>query len=325
VYGSGSFTERSIKIHRHERLTVRGSSERVSVVLPGHVAVVFNPAARGGEDSFFRVRVQRVLDAREVHVSWFETTPDDIGSGVASKALGEGAELMMVAGGDGTVMGCISALAGTDVPLAILPGGTGNLLALNFDIPRDAAAAVDVALRGRRIKLDVCALDELRFSVMGGMGFDAAMLRDTDPKLKARLGALAYVLGAVKNLRLTPAHLRLRLDGDREERAYAPCVLIGNLGRIQGGLSVLPRADAHDGLLDVAVIEATSLPDWVALVSKLVRGTQEGDRRFRSYRARTVEIWCDRELPLELDGEVLEPVSHICVEVLPGALTLCVP
>jgi YegS/Rv2252/BmrU family lipid kinase len=289
------------------------------------VAVIFNPAARGRDNPGQGRRVRDALEAAGLEVTWLETSSDDPGTGLAKRALEEGADLICVSGGDGTVMACVTAVAGTDVPLAVLPAGTGNLLALNFGLPPGVEDSIGVAISGDRVRLDVCGLANRRFVVMGGIGFDAAMLRDTPLALKARAGAVAYLVGAARNLRLPPARLRLLLDGKREETSRAPCVLIGNVGKLQGGLEVLPRADPRDGLLDVGVIEAASIGDWIGLTAKLLRGVHEGDPRFRSFQAKAVEIWCDRPLPLELDGEVLEPVDHLRVEALPAALTLCVP
>src|SRR5207249_439378 len=131
------------------------------------------------------------LAATGLEVLWLETTRQDPGRGLARKAVADGADLVMVAGGDGTVMACVTALAGTDVPLAVLPGGTGNLLANNFEIPRELDGALEVALRGDRRRLDVGAVGDDRFVIMCGIGFDAAMLRDADSELKARIGAVA--------------------------------------------------------------------------------------------------------------------------------------
>ncbi|HEV2921785.1 MAG TPA: diacylglycerol kinase family protein, partial [Actinomycetota bacterium] len=165
------------------------------------VAVVFNPATGGGDSAGRERDTRQALDGAGLEVLWLETTPEDPGQGLTAKAVAEGVELVMAQGGDGTVMACVTGLAGTDVPLAVLPGGTGNLLATNFDIPAELEGAVEVALDGDRVRLDVAALDDDRFVVMGGVGFDAAMLRDADPRLKEHLGAVAYVLSGFKHLR----------------------------------------------------------------------------------------------------------------------------
>jgi YegS/Rv2252/BmrU family lipid kinase len=259
-------------------------------------------------------------------VLWLETTPEDPGQGLTAKAVAEGVDLVMAQGGDGTVMACVTGLAGTDVPLAVLPGGTGNLLATNFDIPADLEAAVDVALHGDRVRLDVAATDDDRFVVMGGIGFDAAMLRDADPKLKEHLGAVAYVLSGFKHLRRRATRFRLRLDDRPPLERTGQGVLVGNLGRLQGGLPVMPDARADDGLLDVAVLQTRTVADWLALAVRMLLRRRRKDPQLETFQARRVEVHCDRPQPVERDGDALDtPRDHLVIEVVPRALTLCVP
>jgi YegS/Rv2252/BmrU family lipid kinase len=289
------------------------------------VAVVFNPATGGGDTSGRKRDTQQALEGAGVDVLWLETTPEDPGQGLTAKAVAEGVDLVMAQGGDGTVMACVTGLAGTDVPLAVLPGGTGNLLATNFDIPADLEGSVEVALHGDRVRLDVAAMDDDRFVVMGGIGFDAAMLRDADPKLKEHVGAVAYVVSGFRHLRRRATRFRLRLDDRRIDRT-GQGVLIGNLGRLQGGLPVMPDARPDDGLLDVAVLQTRTVADWLALAVRVLLRRRRKDPQLEAFQARRVEIDCDRPQPVERDGDPLDtPRDHLVIEVVPGALTLCVP
>jgi YegS/Rv2252/BmrU family lipid kinase len=290
------------------------------------VAVVFNPATGGGDTSGRKRDTQQALEAAGLGVLWLETTPEDPGQGLTAKAVAEGVDLVMAQGGDGTVMACVTGLAGTDVPLAVLPAGTGNLLATNFDIPADLEAAVDVAFHGDRVRLDVAATDDDRFVVMGGIGFDAAMLRDANPKLKEHLGAVAYVLSGFKHLRRRATRFRLRLDDRPPLERTGQGVLVGNLGRLQGGLPVMPDARADDGLLDVAVLQTRTVADWLALAVRVLLRRRRKDPQLETFQARRVEVHCDRPQPVERDGDPLDtPRDHLVIEVVPRALTLCVP
>src|SRR6266536_3835321 len=184
--------------------------------------------------------------------------------------MAQGVDVVLVAGGDGTVMSCVSALAGSPTPLAVLPSGTGNLLATNLGLPGDLDEAAQVALHGHRRRLDVGALagegvDGDRFVVMSGMGFDAAMLRDADPAMKSRVGAFAYVLSGLRQIGRRPAEYRITLDGLPPFSRVAQGVLVGNLGRLQGGLEVLPGAEPDDGVLDVGVLQTRSVAGWLRL------------------------------------------------------------
>jgi diacylglycerol kinase family enzyme len=224
------------------------------------------------------------------------------------------------------VMACVTGLAGTEVPLAVLPGGTGNLLATNFDVPADLEGAVEVALEGDRVRLDVAAMDDDRFVVMGGIGFDAAMLRDADPKLKEHLGAVAYVLSGFRHLRRRATRFRLRLDDRPPIERTGQGVLVGNLGRLQGGLPVMPDARPDDGLLDVAVLQTRTVLDWLALAVRVLLRRRRKDPQLELFTAGRVEIGCDRPQPVERDGDPLDtPRDHLVIEVVPAALTLCVP
>ena len=287
--------------------------------------MVFNPATGGGEGAGRKRDTQETLENAGLEVLWLETTPEEPGQGLTAKAVAEGVDLVMAQGGDGTVMACVTGLAGTEVPLGVLPGGTGNLLATNFDIPSDLEGAVEVALEGDRVRLDVAAMGDDRFVVMGGIGFDAAMLRDADPRLKERLGAVAYVLSGFKHLRRRATRFRLRLDDRRIDRT-GQGVLIGNLGRLQGGLPVMPDARPDDGLLDVAVLQTRTVLDWLVLAAGVLLRRRRKDPQLETFQARRVEVHCDTPLPVERDGDPLDtPRDRLVVEVVPAALTLCVP
>src|SRR6185437_7409382 len=129
-------------------------------------------------------------------------TPDDPGCGMAQRALDDGVDVVFACGGDGTVMACAAVLAGTDVALAVIPSGTGNLLAANLGLSADVVAAVKVATGGGRRRIDVGRVADADtvsghpgcFTVMAGMGFDAEMIDATSDTLKARIGWFAYVL-----------------------------------------------------------------------------------------------------------------------------------
>lgn len=306
------------------------------------VAVVFNPATSPDDAPERKRDLQAALNAAGVEVVvWLETTKQEAGQGLTRQAVEQGVDLVLAAGGDGTVMACVTGLAASDVPLAVLPAGTGNLLALNLDLPSDLDDAVDVALHGDRRQLDVGALDggADRFVIMSGLGFDAAMLRDANPTLKTRIGALAYVLSGLRQLRRRPARFRIRLDDQPPITRAGQGLLIVNLGRLQGGLTVVPDAQPDDGVLDVAVLGTRTPVDWLRLTTQvLLRRQRHGpDQQGQAepsgsprlplelFRARRVEVDCDRPQPVERDGDPAGSTRRLVVEILPRALTLCVP
>lgn len=195
-----------------------------------------------------------------------ETTPEDSGEGAASRALDEGVDVVIAAGGDGTVRAVASALAGSETPMGIVPLGTGNLLSRNLDIVLDKTEwALRIALWGRNRKIDVGTAktaedgDTHVFTVMTGLGFDAAVMADTNSDLKSRLGWLAYVEAGSRKLVGRPSQVKVTFDDDYRVSARVRSVLGGNCGKLQGGIQLLPQAVIDDGMLDVLIVSPKNL------------------------------------------------------------------
>jgi diacylglycerol kinase family enzyme len=255
---------------------------------------------------------------------WLETTPEDPGRGQARHAIDDGAELVFACGGDGTVMACVTALAGTDVALAVLPAGTGNLLAANLGLAGDAATGLQVALDGGRRRIDVGVVGDQCFAVMAGMGFDAQMLAGTSERAKKHLGWLAYVGGAAKHLRDRPMRTRIVLDGGPPMPRRPRTVIVGNVGRLQGGVRLLQEADPSDGKLDVAVLSPNNLSHWAALAWAVIR-RRKSVPLMETYTAERIEIYSRQAQPRQLDGDLIEPGRTMKISVRHRALLLCVP
>ena len=285
--------------------------------------MVYNPAKVPDIDSLRRIIGEGLAKGGWPEPSWYETTPEDPGEGQARQALEEGAELVFACGGDGTVMAVVGALAGTDATMAVLPAGTGNLLAANLGLGTDPATGVEVALEGGRRRIDVGVCDGRSFVVMAGMGFDAQMLAGTSEVAKKRIGWLAYVGGAVKHLRDRPMRARIVLDGGRPMLRRPRTVIVGNVGRLQGGVRLLTEADPADGKLDVAILSPRSLGHWVSLAWGVLR-RRERVPLMETYRAERVEIQARSTQPRQLDGDLIEPGRSLKIHVRPGALLLCV-
>ena len=263
---------------------------------------------------------------------WLPTTPDDPGCGMAQQAVDAGVDVVFACGGDGTVMACAAALAGTAVALAIIPSGTGNLLAANLDLSPEVAAGVALAVEGGRRRIDVGGVANAdtvtghpgTFTVMAGMGFDAQMIDATSDTLKARIGWFAYVLAGARQLRRGRMRVRISLDGGAPLRRHARSVLIANVGRLQGGILLLPDARPDDGCLDVAVLSPRTLGHWLRLGYAVLRRRPRVPR-METFRARSVDVRSNRVQQRELDGDVIAPDRSLTVSVRPAALTLCVP
>jgi diacylglycerol kinase family enzyme len=287
-------------------------------------AVVVNPVKVPDLDLLRRVIVEGLATAGWPEPMWLETTPEDPGRGQATKAVQDGAEVVFVSGGDGTVMACVTALAGTDVAMAVLPAGTGNLLAANLGLTGDPATGVEVALQGGRRRIDVGVVGDQCFAVMAGMGFDAQMLAGTNETAKKHIGWIAYVFGAAKHLRDRPMRVRITLDGKPPLPRRPRTVIVGNVGRLQGGVRLLSAAEPDDGLLDVAVLSPKTLGHWVALGWGVLR-RKKAVPLMETFTASRIDIRSNRAQPRQLDGDLIEAGKQMLITVRPKALLLCVP
>lgn len=255
---------------------------------------------------------------------WLETTESETGAAQTRQALEQGAELILVCGGDGTVAACAGALVGTGIPMALLPVGTGNLLARNLDLPMELAAAVETAFGPARRTIDVLESGQTRFLVMAGLGLDAAMIRNTDERAKGRYGWPAYLVGGAKALRRTRrVTYEVQVDDAPVVRRSGLGVIVGNVGRLQGGVALLPDADPSDGLLDVIVLAPRSMLDVVVLIWRIVRRDPDGGTQARVLRGHSVRIGAGDSVPLEFDGDYAGERRSLAVTVLPGAVVVC--
>jgi diacylglycerol kinase (ATP) len=287
------------------------------------VAVVANPSKTLGGGL---VELRRALERGGVaDPLWHEVPKSRKAPAAVEKALAEGAELVFAWGGDGLVQRCIDTLAGTDVPLAVLPAGTSNLLATNLGLPLDIADAVAVGLGGERRRIDVGRFNGERFAVMAGSGIDAAMIRDADGTLKDRLGRVAYVWAGLKNLRSKPFGAEVKVDGVSWFKGDATCVLVGNLGGLFGGIEVFGDARPDDGKLEVGVITADGFAQWARTAARTVVSAVDASPFVQATKAESVKVKLDRKVLYELDGGDRTKTKSFKVKVEPAAATLCVP
>lgn len=240
-------------------------------------------------------------------------------------ALEDGAELVLAWGGDGLVQRCIDVLAGTGVPLAVLPAGTANLFASSLDVPQDLAKAVEIGLHGDDRQLDVGRLNGERFGVMAGAGLDARMIQAADGGLKDRFGRAAYVWTASKELRSEPFKARIEVNGDLWYKGNASCILLGNVGSLFAGVDVFENAHPDDGLLEVGVSNAEGLGDWARTMAQTVIGTAAKSPFVQATKAEKIVVELSRKIPYEIDGGERGAVKRLKAKVEPGALTVRVP
>jgi len=271
--------------------------------------------------------LRRVLADKGIADSfWVEVPKSKKAPAQVQRALDEGVELVFVWGGDGMVQRCVDVLAKSSVGLAIIPAGTANLFASNLGIPKDIEEAVAIGLNGDRRDFDVGKFNGERFVVMAGAGFDAAMIRASGAgRLKERFGRAAYVWTGSKNLRLKPFRATIEVDGAEWFKGKATCVLLGNVGKLVGGVDVFEHARPDDGRLDLGVVTADGMLDWSRMLARAVAGSVADSPFAQTTKARTVKVKLSRKVAYELDGGDRTKVKSFKVKVEPGALSVCVP
>jgi YegS/Rv2252/BmrU family lipid kinase len=256
---------------------------------------------------------------------WVEVPKSRFAPKQVRRLLEDGVGLLFVWGGDGMVQRCVDMLAGTDVALAVVPAGTANLFATNLGIPQDIEQSVSIGLRGGRRKLDAGRFNGEHFAVMAGAGFDAAMIRKADGTLKDRLGRAAYIVTGSKNLRAKPFKAKITVDGAPWYAGDASCILIGNVGRLFGGVDVFENASPDDGRLEIGVVHADGVTDWVRTLARTAVGHAERSPLVQSTSAKSVKVRLNRKVLYELDGGDRERIKKFAVKVRPKAVTVCVP
>ena len=290
-------------------------------------AVIYNPTKV--PDDFVDVTRARLDDAGWHRHEWLPTREDDPGREMAGEAISHQVDLVIVAGGDGTVRAVAGELAGESIPLGIVPAGTGNLLARNLELPLDTARALEVALGSERRAIDMVELtiderDPERFAVMAGVGLDAMIMDVVDPKLKSAIGSAAYFVAARKAMGRLPMKVDISVDGQRARRRDAMLCVIGNVGDLTGGITLIPGAAADDGFLHVYVASPQRPTHWVKVLARLVTRRPSRDDQVDMWHGQRVHVELNGPDKCQIDGDVAGECRVLSAVLLPRALTVCV-
>jgi diacylglycerol kinase (ATP) len=256
---------------------------------------------------------------------WFEVSKSRKAPKSARKALAQGAEVIFVWGGDGTVQRCIDAMARTDAAVAILPAGTANLLASNLQVPADLTEAVQAGLNGERRRFDTGKVNGEHFAVMAGAGFDAHMIKEADRGMKGRFGRAAYLYAGAKNLSTRRVRATIDVDRRRFFKGRISCVLVGNVAKVFGGVEVFRGAQPGDGLLELGLVTAKNPVEWARALGRVVQGRAGKSPFVAVTQGRRFRIRFDRPIPYELDGGSRTTVKELRIKVHRGSINVCLP
>ena len=296
----------------------------------GTLGVVLNPIKVDGLEQFRALVETLATDAGFAHVRWWETTVEDTGYGMAHEAAVTGADLVLAVGGDGTIRAVCEELAGTGVPVGIVPAGTGNLLARNLDIPLLLRSAVDVGLHGQDRAIDMVEvsgdkMEDATFLVMAGMGFDAAIMEGVNDDIKAKVGWLAYVFSAFRSLMFPAIRVEVSVDGGEFTKHRARTVVVGNVGSLQAGMPLLPDATIDDGRLDVVLLYPRRFLSWIPLAIRVLSKDTRTDELITRMTGTEVVVRAHSDAPRQLDGDLIAPGREIRARCVHGRLLVRVP
>lgn len=312
-----------------------------------HAAVVYNPMKASRDDL-------RTLVAREQQrlswtpSRWYPTDSDDSGRRAAQAAIAGSPAVLLVAGGDGTLRASAEAANNTNIPVAIIPLGTGNLLARNLGLPlKNLDASVSAAFSGTSGNIDVGVVQMTRpdgtrdrqvFLVMAGIGLDAEMAEHTNPTVKRWMGWAAYAAPIAKSV-LVNRHfsMRYRIENGPALSSRAHTLIIGNCGTLAGRMLLFPEAVIDDGLLDLVLMRPGGRSRWAQIGARLTaqgiaKRTHLGRRIMRRAPAiqaltyaqgRQIDLRFETPHTLQLDGDTFGAVTSARFTVQPSALRIC--
>ena len=289
-----------------------------------HVHVIINPAA--GSDKPVLSMLNNAFQPFDIDWDVFVTKKAGDARRLAQESVAAGVDVVAAYGGDGTVMEVISGLIGSQMPLAILPGGTGNGASFELGIPIDLGQACALITGDSSMirEVDVGEIGENHFLLNAGVGFATSIMEGAERSSKDRLGLLAYFISGIQTLRDPPiAKYTLTLDGRTIESDGISC-LVANSGALGSlGVKLAPNIDISDGLLDVVIIRNGDLGALLSVAASVIAGTEDAEP-LQHWQAHEVTLVTDPPQTVQLDGDVMG-TTPFTAKVLPKAARIIVP
>lgn len=292
---------------------------------PTRVLIVFNPTA-GQAIALQRdlCAARAVWQAHGWQVDLQPTACPGDGTRLAREAAEAGYDVVVAAGGDGTVNEVVNGLVGTQTALAALPAGTVNVWVRELGLPLQPRLAAEALVRAQRQRIDLGRAGDRYFLLMAGIGFDAAVTAEVRSEEKRRLGVFAYALRALSlALRFQGTRTSITIDG-RVRRGRVLMVVIGNSQLYGGFVKMTARASINDGLLDLCIIKGKSLRSAPLRIASILLRRYHLDPEVEYHRARSVQIDANPPMPVQVDGDHIG-YTPLLFETVPGAIYALMP
>lgn len=283
------------------------------------VKLIVNPIAGRGRGA--KLKDTLIAALREANAEFDAAVTGQHGAGriIAKQAAAEGYDVIVAAGGDGTVNEVVNGLAGSKAALGVLPLGTGNDFAMMMGMPNDPLAALGRILYGRRLPVDLCRINDRFFASSVGAGFDGEVAHAANHSFRHLRGMIVYILAVFSTVfSYRPRHVRISIDGESFERDIT-LMAVANSRSYGGGMRVTPNALADDGFLEVCIAERMNPFRILYMLPKFISGKHLSAPEITSYRAREIVIESAQPLYYQVDGEVLRD-TRLSFRIIPHGL-----
>ncbi|MDD5304126.1 MAG: diacylglycerol kinase family lipid kinase [Elusimicrobia bacterium] len=290
------------------------------------IHIIINPASGKGDSTLPIINAAM----KEAGIEWDASITHRAGDAArfAEAAVKTKIDALAVYGGDGTLMEAASGMIGSDIPLAVLPGGSANVMATELGIPDDLKEACGLLSRAsaERKKIDVGRFGDRYFIVGASLGFEAEVVKGADRATKNKIGLFAYLLSAAAALKKTKTTVyHLTVDGQAHEVQGVTCLIAntGNLGF--SAISFDKHIDVSDGFLDVVVVRKANLGLLKLLAVTLIKRERPDNLELVAHwQGKEISVSSTPRQTVQCDGEVLDD-ADLRIKVVPGAITVLVP
>lgn len=301
-------------------MEIRGKKQIVNAT------IIVNPISGKGDSIERRKLIKELATELGWVGKYIETTKEISATEIAKKEVKSGVKHIVACGGDGTIMMVLEAMIDKDVVLGIIPLGTANILARNLSIPLETKEAMSTALYGNRHQIDVGQANKNYFCIIAGIGVDADVMRTANRKMKDKWGLFAYFIASFKSLNNKSGKFEITLDNKESFTVKAKTILASNMGKLMGGLEIVPEADPRSGSLQLGIIKARSFKAWVSIIIHALTGRIDSSNHYDIYTAKKIEIsLLNGKKYYQCDGDHFPPTDHLSITIFPKAVNVMVP